>query len=423
MQVREKQFKKDVIWNAISSTTNGMINMIISFFVINFVGSDVGGIFGFGFSTLGQQVFILSYFGIRIFQVIDISYKYDFETYRKHRLMTFALSVLFVLCYVFSYLKLGIYDSDKCIMLILICLFKAIEGIFDVYECELQRKHKLYLACQFNFARVVISTITLLSSMYMLGKLGTYGIIISLIIFIVIQIIFGCIFLFTKKSYFVAEPKLTDETGEQKLKLKRLTIEVLPIFLATFLDFWIFSLPKYALDIFTDNHTVGIFTILFMPATLMYLFVNFFLRPYLSTLADYEKEKNIEGFNKVSKRMYFISLGIAIAGFVSVVTIGKPVLGLIDMFTAYRYSQVLEVSIPLLLLIILGGLIYSLVNVRYSILAIKNKQKPMLYCYIACLVIGIIITWQLVMRFEMYGAAFAFILTMLILLGMLFMVQ
>ena len=57
-----KQFKKDVIWNAISSTTNGMVNMIISFFVINFVGSDVGGIFGFGFSTLGQQIFILSYF-------------------------------------------------------------------------------------------------------------------------------------------------------------------------------------------------------------------------------------------------------------------------------------------------------------------------------------------------------------------------
>ena len=100
MQVRDNQFKKDVIWNAISSTTNGMINMIISFFVINFVGSDVGGIFGFGFSTLGQQVFILSYFGIRIFQVIDISYKYDFEIYRKHRLMTFALSVLFVLCYI-----------------------------------------------------------------------------------------------------------------------------------------------------------------------------------------------------------------------------------------------------------------------------------------------------------------------------------
>ena len=160
-----------------------------------------------------------------------------------------------------------------------------------------------------------------------------------------------------------------------------------------------------------------------MPATLMYLFVNFFLRPYLSTLADYEKEKNVDGFNKVSRRMYLISFGIAIAGFVSVVTIGKPVLGLIDMFTAYRYSSVLEVSIPLLLLIILGGLIYTLVNVRYSILAIKNKQKPMLYCYIVCLILGILIAWQLVMRFQMYGAALSFISIMLILLGMLFMVK
>ena len=423
MQTQDKQFKKDVIWNAISSTTNGMINMIISFFVINFVGSDIGGIFGFGFSTLGQQVFILSYFGIRIFQVIDIAYKYDFNTYRKHRMLTFVLSLAFILCYVISYLKIGIYDTEKCLMLGLICLFKAIEGIFDVYECELQRKHKLYLACQFNFARVLISTIALLTCMYILGRAGTSGIVISLIVFIIVQVAFGCIFLLAKKEYFATEDNISQNIDNTGLKLKHLTIEVLPIFLATFLDFWIFSLPKYALDIFTDNHTVGIFTILFMPATLMYLFVNFFLRPYLSTLADYEKEKNVDGFNKVSRRMYLISFGIAIAGFVSVVTIGKPVLGLIDMFTAYRYSSVLEVSIPLLLLIILGGLIYTLVNVRYSILAIKNKQKPMLYCYIVCLILGILIAWQLVMRFQMYGAALSFISIMLILLGMLFMVK
>ena len=117
-----KQFKKDVIWNAISSTTNGMVNMIISFFVINFVGSYVGGIFGFGFSTLGQQIFILSYFGIRIFQIIDISYKYDFDTYKKHRVVTFFLSLLFLLGYMFVYLRLGIYNAEKCFILILICV-------------------------------------------------------------------------------------------------------------------------------------------------------------------------------------------------------------------------------------------------------------------------------------------------------------
>ena len=413
-----KQFKKDVIWNAISSTTNGMVNMIISFFVINFVGSDVGGIFGFGFSTLGQQIFILSYFGIRIFQIIDISYKYDFDTYKKHRVVTFFLSLLFLLGYMFVYLKLGIYNAEKCFILILICLFKAIEGVFDVYECELQRKHKLYLACQFNFARVSLSTTVLLLALYMLRSLDIRGIVFALLSFIAFQVIFGILFLNTKRNYF-GQDNAVVLSKETKDKMWSLTKEVMPIFLATFLDFWTLSLSKYALDIYSTNHTTGMFTILFMPATLLYLCVSFFLRPYLSTLADYEKNNDKEGFKKVSFRIYAITLGVTILGFVSVILIGKPVLSLIDMFTGYKYTESLPSSSPLIMIIIFGGFFYTLSNIRYSILAIRNKQKPMLYCYVIILIIGIILAWQLTSRFGMYGAASAFASTMLILFALL----
>lgn len=413
-----KQFKKDVIWNAISSTTNGMVNMIISFFVINFVGSDVGGIFGFGFSTLGQQIFILSYFGIRIFQIIDISYKYDFDTYKKHRVVTFFLSLLFLLGYMFVYLRLGIYNAEKCFILILICLFKAIEGVFDVYECELQRKHKLYLACQFNFARVSLSTTVLLLALYMLRSLDIRGIIFALLSFIAFQVIFGTLFLNTKRNYF-GQDNAVVLSKETKDKMWSLTKEVMPIFLATFLDFWTLSLSKYALDIYSTNHTTGMFTILFMPATLLYLCVSFFLRPYLSTLADYEKNNDKEGFKKVSLRIYAITLGVTILGFVSVILIGKPVLSLIDMFTGYKYTDSLPNSSPLIMIIIFGGFFYTLSNIRYSILAIKNKQRPMLYCYVIILIIGIILAWQLTSRFDMYGAASAFASTMLILFALL----
>jgi O-antigen/teichoic acid export membrane protein len=418
----KKQFRKDVIWNAISSTTNGMVNMLISFFVINFIGSDIGGIFGFGFSTLGQQIFILSYFGIRIFQVIDISYKYDFNIYIKHRRITFAASVVFLLFYMVIYYKLGIYSLDKCMILVLICTFKAIEGLFDVYECELQRKHKLYLACQFNFARVSLSTFILLSILYVCRSQDLKGVLSALIVFIAFQISFGAIFLNTKKDYFVSEgPAL--QPAEKILKLKSLTKEVLPIFLATFLDFWIFSLSKYALDVYSDNHTTGMFNILFMPATLMYLFVNFFLRPYLSTLADCQKNNDKEGFDKVVHKMYIIAFGVAVLGFVSVLLVGKPVLSVIDMLTGYRYNDILLGLIPLLLIIIFGGFIYTLVNIRYSILAIKNKQKTMLYCYGIILVVGIILAWMLTSRFGIYGAASSFASTMMILLALLFMIK
>ena len=50
--------KKDVIWNALGSLVYALASMILSFLVIRLQGADDGGIFGFGFSTLGQQMII-----------------------------------------------------------------------------------------------------------------------------------------------------------------------------------------------------------------------------------------------------------------------------------------------------------------------------------------------------------------------------
>ena len=45
--------------------------MVLSVFVMRMAGEEEGGIFSFGFSTLGQQLFIVAYFGIRPFQITD----------------------------------------------------------------------------------------------------------------------------------------------------------------------------------------------------------------------------------------------------------------------------------------------------------------------------------------------------------------
>ena len=121
--------------------------------------------------------------------------------------------------------------------------------------------------------------------------------------------------------------------------------------------------------------------------------------------------------------MYAIAFAIAILGIGSVLVIGKPVLSIIDMLTGFKYNQTIVDMVPLLVIIILGGFAYTLVNIRYNILAVKNKQKPMLYCYMIMLVIGIVLSWQLTSRFDMYGAASSFAGTMFILFALLCMVK
>ena len=50
----ENNQKKDFLWNAVGSLLYALASIVLAFAVIRIAGDDEGGIFGFGFSTLGQ---------------------------------------------------------------------------------------------------------------------------------------------------------------------------------------------------------------------------------------------------------------------------------------------------------------------------------------------------------------------------------
>ena len=45
--------ENDVLWNALGSMMYALASMILAFFVLRLLGEKEGGIFGFGYSTLG----------------------------------------------------------------------------------------------------------------------------------------------------------------------------------------------------------------------------------------------------------------------------------------------------------------------------------------------------------------------------------
>lgn len=60
--------RANVVWNIAGSFVYAFASMVLSFLVIRMAGEEKGGIFSFGYSTLGQQLFLVAYFGIRPFQ-------------------------------------------------------------------------------------------------------------------------------------------------------------------------------------------------------------------------------------------------------------------------------------------------------------------------------------------------------------------
>ena len=91
--------ENDVLWNALGSMMYALASMILAFFVLRLLGEKEGGIFGFGYSTLGQQFFILAYFGIRPFHITDMRGEFSFREYLGFRNLSTALSVFIALLF------------------------------------------------------------------------------------------------------------------------------------------------------------------------------------------------------------------------------------------------------------------------------------------------------------------------------------
>ena len=94
MEPEENIEKKNMAWNIAGSFCYAFASILLSFLVMRIAGDMAGGIFAFGFSTFGQQMFTVAYFGIRPFQITDGSGEYSFGDYLRHRKWTSGFAVL-----------------------------------------------------------------------------------------------------------------------------------------------------------------------------------------------------------------------------------------------------------------------------------------------------------------------------------------
>ena len=93
--------QRNMIWNMLGSFLYAFASMVLTIAVIQVVGEDQGGDFTFAFTTFGQHMFMMAYFGIRPFQITDTGGKYSFGDYLGLRLLTCGAAVLTGMGYVF----------------------------------------------------------------------------------------------------------------------------------------------------------------------------------------------------------------------------------------------------------------------------------------------------------------------------------
>ncbi len=249
--------KKNMVWNMAGSFCYAFASMVLSFLVMRLAGEEQGGVFSFGFSTVGQQMFLLAYFGIRPFQITDGKREYRFGDYLYHRRLTCGAALVLGAVWVF----LSGYRTEKAAVIMLLVVYKVIDGFADVYESEFQRMGRLYLTGKSNTFRTMLSVGVFLVFL-VVGKNLTAACAAAA----AAQLAGVCLFdLVVLRQLDGVDYSRGQDTA------RALTAATLLLFLSVFLDFYIFSASKYAIDAHMNDAASGYFNVIFMPTSVINL--------------------------------------------------------------------------------------------------------------------------------------------------------
>lgn len=412
--IGEKQslMKNDVLWNALGSMTYAMASMVLAFFVLRILGEKEGGIFGFGYSTLGQQFFILAYFGIRPFHITDMRGEFSFRDYHCFRILSsFSAVLLSVLFLLYQYTN-GSYTVEKVSILFFICLYKILDGYIDVYESELQRRGKLYKTGQSLFFRTILSVLVLLCSL-LLNKTLLLGVILMNLSQVLSLYLFAILPLEKTK-----ELEAVNLSGENKVfmqKMKALFSGSVFLFLSVFLDFYVFSSSKYAVDAVLGSSSSGIYNLLFMPSNFIYLLANFIIRPALPTLAGLWQSGDKLRFKKEESSLMKKVLLLSLLLFGLAFLLSPLALWILEKLLGSAFSGKITGERWTFCLLILGGCFYALANLEYYILVTKRQQKRIFMGYALGAVLSFFTADLMVQEAGFFFASIQFVLMMLFL--------
>lgn len=400
MRTGPNKEKQNILWNMAGSFCYAFASMVLSFLVMRLAGEDDGGIFAFGYSTFGQQMFILAYFGIRPFQITDGGQEYRFGDYLRHRYVTCAIALWAGLLY----LLMSGYTARKAAVIFLLVCYKTADGFADVYESEFQRNGNLHLTGKSNTFRTILSVGTFLTALLGSGNLPA-----ACGAAVVAQI--GGILLF---DVIVLRRLEGVDYGWDRNRLGPLTGGTFLLFISVFLDFYIFSAAKYAIDAHLSDAASGYFNIIFMPTSVINLAAGFVIRPVLTALTDMWNGKRFDDFAKKLLGISRMIGALSILALVLAAGLGRPVLWGLEQILGSGYEGKLTENHGAFILIVMGGACYAFLNLHYYALVIMRRQKAIFGIYLVLTGLAAILAPAFVKKGGIFGAAAAYLILMVL---------
>lgn len=401
--ITEKPSEKEIyIWNILGSLANAGLSVIILMVVTRTLDNQKADIFSIAWA-ISQLMATIGCYQIRVLQATDVKEKFTFRQYFEFRIVTIVAMMICSCAYV--YIKH--YTVYKAIIIIIICGYRAVDSLADVFEGWFQQKERLDLAGRALFIRVIIAIVGGGICLVVMHDLLALSLIL-LFIYVVGLLLYDI-------RYYNKLKVLEKQKENQKNKwLQGLLVAGTPLFVNAYLLMDIMNTPKIVIDAAImngglQNGSQTIFNILFMPASVLTLAYIVF-RPLLTKMAIEWTMGRIKNFLKIIGSIMCCLLGMSILIIGGSALLGIPVLSVLYAMDLTMYKKEL-------LLIILGGCFCTFSYVLDNALVVIRRQYLLVCAYVVSWAYVKIFAHTFVGKWGIMGAAIVYTTSMLLFLA------
>ena len=386
--------KKNFIWNMIGTTINAFNSLFFMIMATRINGIDDAGIFTFAFSTALLFNIIGVYSG-RVYQVTDKTEATDKDFIISKFITCFVMlivSILFVL--------INNYCFYKSSIILLLCFLKMLEAFSETIYAIFQRKDNLYLT---GISLTLKSLINLF--IFFIIDLLTHNLVIAIIGMIVT---YGLIMIFY--DYINIKKKIDIQKEYKKERIITILKKGFGAFIISFLTLYLINSSKYVIDYLLVEKYQTIFGILLMPATVILLFTQFIIHPFLNLITDCVHDKKYDELKKIIFKFLGVMILFGIVVIIVAYFLGIPVLELIYGISLNDYKKGFMV-------IMVGGVLYGMSSILSSILIAMRHLNIQVIIYSVVAIVITVIGYFLINIYGVMGACYAyFIMTFIVLI-------
>lgn len=368
-KVNERPSERSIyIWNITGSIANALLSVVALMIVTRILDDRQADIFSIAW-TISQLMATVGTFQIRMYQATDVTGVFRFRQYLIYRVITIGIMMISS----YAYVMIRGYSGEKAVVVLLMCVFRAVDSLADVYEGWFQQKERLDLSGKALTYRIVVAVFG-----FGVVLFATKNLILSGAVLVLVYVI--CFFIYDIRYHYGVEAFL-ETAKKDKAGLSwvvKMTIEGFPLFINAFLMMSIMNAPKMVLDVAIEQGSLAqglqtVFNIIFMPASFLNLAYIVF-RPLITKMAIVWNMGKTKEFLKILMKILVSLFGIGILLLIGSALLGIPVLSIVYAVDLADYK--LE-----LLVIIIGGCMYTFAAVLDNALVVIRKQYILILAY------------------------------------------